>query len=250
MNKIICFDVDGVLIDSKNEILVSSWNEYNLWLNELGLPSSSFAYSIEDIPADWLNVRKELSKHSNKGYHRVAINPIILSKFNPTLISSNIIHELSEIDPELKKKTMNRVKKVRTDLSKSECYPSLIKKMVEVNYEWIEKMHDAKCLFFVTNNPFSIAAFSSIAFTPNTSQVRTIAGSVHNKVSHINKFEATIDSRNILFIDDRLPSLREVSEGSNLEKSHIIQNSRAPEGTASEFNVLDFDEIISVFSSL
>jgi beta-phosphoglucomutase-like phosphatase (HAD superfamily) len=50
IDKIIAFDVDGVLIDSEKEVLITSWNEYNLWKKDKGLPYQEFTVSYQDIP--------------------------------------------------------------------------------------------------------------------------------------------------------------------------------------------------------
>jgi beta-phosphoglucomutase-like phosphatase (HAD superfamily) len=113
MKKILFLDVDGVLVDSRKEIMLSSWNEYNLWKQELGLPYEPFSTNYDSVDDYFLNARNAFGKLSHKGYHRVAINPLILAGFNPKNVSINLIQQLSEADENLKTATMRRLKFVR-----------------------------------------------------------------------------------------------------------------------------------------
>lgn len=138
MSKLIFFDVDGVLVESAREIMLTSWNEYNQWLADLGLPHASFTISYDDIPTEFLVSRRELMKHTHKGYYRVALNMFTLSGIDPTKVDKPLIQAVSEADPRLKELTMQRLSQVRQRLLEEGDLKTLARHYDEVDYNWVK----------------------------------------------------------------------------------------------------------------
>lgn len=138
MKKLIFFDVDGVLVESSREIMLTSWNEYNLWMDEQSLPHATFTVDYADIPKPFIATRSEYMKRTHKGYYRVALNLFTLAGFDPYLVSKSLIQSVSEADPKLMAATMVRLKQVRQRLLSEGDLASLSKTYSEVDYAWIQ----------------------------------------------------------------------------------------------------------------
>jgi len=250
--KIICFDVDGVLLNSDDETTLVSWNEYNLWLKDLGLPYQRETNNISDVPKKWAKIWKSLSIYANKNYHRLGINILILSKINSNFINSNIIHSLSEIDEVQKKITIERVNSIRKKIINDICYENLIKPFKEVDYNWVYNKHKNGELYLITNNPFSIVGLTKIAFKPIDDYVRTINTGIYNKSIHINEIKKKfrVNDDKIMFVDDKLPSLYEVKSNTNLFIDNIIQNNWTNNCSNINFKSLSFNEITNQYNKL
>lgn len=249
--KIICFDVDGVLIDSKDEVMLTSWNEYNAWLSEIGCPCQPFTTQLRDIPKEFHKTRTILAEKSHKGYYRVAINLFTLAGFNPERISIELIQEVSELDPQLKLQTMDRLNQLRERLIKESQLSTLIKTYEEVDYPWIEKkMHKGE-IYFVTNNTYSIEGLKSVAFAPVDNQVRRPHGQHHNKAEHINEIIKIndISPEQLIFIDDSQASLEDVTQGTAVPIENIIQNSWCEKPRAQGFKQMSWLDIMAYYES-
>ncbi len=252
MKKIICFDVDGVLINSEEEILLTSWNEYNAWLTELGLPAQPFTTSPDDVPDSFRKIRTELGKKSHKGYYRVAINLFALAGFDPAGIDQELIQRVSEADPALKAKTMARLKVVRDRLHKEGDLKQLIRCFDVVDYGWIKERMDAGELFFVTNNSFSIEGLKAVALMPDERYVRRPHGDMHDKANHLNEICKTcgVPPEKVLFIDDSEASLLDVASGAALPRQNIVQNQWCAKPAAKGFDCVGWDELMERFDKL
>lgn len=252
MNKVICFDVDGVLIDSSDEIMLSSWNEYNAWLAEMGLPAQPFSIHVDDVPDRFRQARNAFGKKSHKGYYRTAINLFTLAGFDPDCVSMELIQQVSEADPKLKAKTMARVIAVRERLRREGDFASLVRLYNEVDYEWIEARMKAGELYFVTNNAFSIEGLKAVAFTPDARCVRGPFGDTHDKAMHINEIceRHGITSDHVLFIDDSEAALKDVRDGTSMPVENIIQNGWCSKPEVDAFPRLDWAEIVARYEAL
>ena len=252
MRKLIFFDVDGVLVESSREIMLTSWNEYNQWLADLQLPHAPFTIHYDDIPAEFVASRSELMKHTHKGYYRVALNMFTLAGLDPLKVDKLLIQAVSEADPSLKSATMTRLAAVRQRLRDQGDLSTLARPYTEVNYGWVEEKMSQGELYFITNNAFSIESFSAVAFTPDERFVRRPEGEMHNKSEHINQIcqQRGIAHDRVLFIDDSLASLQDVDHGSNVPSHHCLQNSWAEKGANSDYQRLDWQAIVARYESL
>ena len=252
MNKIICFDVDGVLIDSNDEIMLSSWNEYNAWLDEIGMPAQPFSISIDDVPDTFRTARNALGKKSHKGYYRTAINLFALAGFDPNCVSMELIRQVSEADPKLKAKTMTRVKSVRERLLREGELSSLVRRYDDVDYDWIETKNRAGELYLITNNAFSIEGLKAVAFTPDSTYVRGPYGETHDKAMHINEICNTsgVACDQLLFIDDSEAALQDVQQGTSLPNKNILQNQWCNKPRAQGFPCLGWQAIVDQYEVL
>lgn len=251
MDKLICFDVDGVLIDSTDEILLMYYNDHQAWLTELELPGGDFATRIDSVPANFLRTATQLYRKSHRLYHRVAANLLILGRIDPEEVTTELIEELSSINTDVVQRCITRVSEGRKRLRESPDFPKLFKGFKEVDYDWIKHQHDAGRLYFLTNNPDSIHCFAHIAFSPNPEQLRTPETGIHSKAEHLLKLAQDTDPAKIMFIDDKPSSLKEAAEDSSLSKANILHNNWDPEGGSSEdFDSVDFAEIVRMFEGM
>jgi len=252
MKKIICFDVDGVLIDSRDEIMVSSWNEYNAWLAELGLPHQPFTGRLAEVSPAFFAARTALGDKSHKGYHRVAINPFILAGFDPAGIDADLIARVAEADPKLKASTMARLKTVRDELLQHGNLAQLVKRFDEVDYDWIKARMAVGEVYFITNNAFSIEGLKAYGLTPDPRYVRGPQGQMHDKADHINAIcrDEHITPEQLLFIDDSQAALEDVARGSEVPDHNIVQNSWCPKPPVARFERLDWQAIIDRLAQL
>jgi len=250
MKKLICFDVDGVLVNSELETLLVSWNEYNLWLQTLKLPFADFTYDVKDIPFSWSLIRKRLMAVSNKVYHRVATNILQFMDIIPNSSSFELVDEISSLDDVKKQETINRVQQIRDKLFSSSVYPSLLSRFDSVDYEIMQDLHDKGMLYFVTNNKFSIKAFESIAFKPSKASIFIPTDVEHNKSERLALFEHQVTPEKIMFIDDKVNSLLNVFNGCNIPKKNLIHNEWATTTSSHGFKTVSFETIINDFNNL
>lgn len=252
MKKIICFDVDGVLIDSSDEVMVSSWNEYNAWLAELGLPAEPFTVSVNDVSPTFRKARGALGKKSHKGYYRTAINLFILAGFNPDCVDIELIKSVSEADPNLKAKTLARLKAVRERLLKEADLSTLVHCFDEVDYDWIKTKMQAGELFFITNNAFSIEGLKATALVPDQRYVRGPHGKLHDKANHINEICRThgVAPERVIFVDDSTSSLDDVRRGTTLLIENIVQNGWCDKPQAEGFRRMDWEDVKNIYEAL
>ena len=252
MNKLIFFDVDGVLVESSREIMLTSWNEYNQWLADIDLPHAPFTLCYGDIPNEFLVSRGELMKHTHKGYYRVALNMFTLAGLDPYKVDKALIQAVSEVDPLLKEATMARLAMVRQRLLAEGDISTLARGYNEVDYRWIEQKMSQGELYFVTNNAFSINSFAAVAFTPDETFVRRPEGAIHNKAEHINAIcaERCVSHDRVLFIDDSLASLQDVDHGSAVPNENCLQNSWAEKRPSPDYQRLDWQAIVARYESL
>lgn len=252
MKKLIFFDVDGVLVNSINEILLTSWNEFNLWKQSLGLPFEPFATDMSAIPAEFISARTVYGKKSNKGYHRVAINPLILAGFSPDAISANLIHQLSEADPLQKQQTMRRLEVVRQKLLASTPIETLVSLYADVDYDWLQQKIQQQELYLITNNPFSVQGLIAHGIKINPCQIRGPRGDTHHKSDHINEIcqQRKIPVENCLFVDDSPASLQEVAQGTKLLSSRILQNSWGDKPSLDGFACLSWTKIMDTYHAI
>ncbi len=252
MKKLIFFDVDGVLVESSREIMLSSWNEYNQWLADLHLPHAPFTIHYDEIPESFLISRRELMKHTHKGYYRVALNMFTLAGIDPQKVDKPMIQAVSEADSNLKAATMARLTQVRRRLHEEGDLNTLSRRYAEVDYQWIEEHMARGELYFITNNAFSIQSFAAVAFAPEEKQVRRPQGAMHNKSEHINAIcqQHGVPHDKILFIDDSLASLQDVDQGSDIPTHHCLQNSWAEKSATEHYQRLDWQTIIERYKAL
>ena len=252
MSRLIFFDVDGVLVESSREIMLTSWNEYNQWLAELALPHAPFTTHYGDIPAEFIASRRELMKHTHKGYYRVALNMFTLAGLDPLKVDKPLIQMVSEADPSLKEATMVRLAQVRQQLREEGDLSTLAACYAEVDYDWVKDKMNQGELYFITNNAFSIQSFSAVAFTPDERYVRRPEGLMHNKSDHIKQIcqQRGVAYDKVLFIDDSLASLQDVDHGSEVPSHHCLQNSWAEKEANPDYQRLDWSSIIDRYASL
>lgn len=251
-NKILFLDVDGVLVESSGEILLTSWNEYNAWQAELGLPHAAFSTTLDAIPASFRHSREAFLKNSHKTYYRTAINLFTLAGFDPGAISAELIAQISEADPDRKQATLARVQQQRERLRAEGDLASLSTAYAEVDYAWLDARMAAGEVYLLTNNAFSIDSLAAVAWRPDPVWVRGPHGDSHNKAHHINEICAARDvlPEHCLFVDDNLSSLQDVAAGTSMPDANIIQNRWSDKLPAQTFARLDWQGIVARFEAL
>lgn len=256
MKPILAFDVDGVLVDSEHEIILTSWNEHNLWRKSKVLDSQPFTLKFSDIPTEYINLYKRFRKYSNKGYYRIGINLLIFGGIEPEKITPDIVKVISEASINEISKTKNRIKEIRNQLHSEADLNEVFQPYTAVDYQWIEQLHAKGQVYFITNNPGSLTGFKHIAFQPDIKHIRTDEAGISDKSIHLNEImeKEGVNPASILFIDDSLQSLQEVQKGTDIPVSNIIHNIWAPASkklpAESGFPDLDFDAIKDRFVSL
>ncbi len=254
-NKIIAFDVDGVLINSEKEILLTSWNEYNIWRKEKGLSYQEFTVSCTDIPNFFIETYNAFRSYTTKSYHRIAVDLLMFEEVSPHKINYDVIQQISEADESKKDKIISRVKVIRSKIREESNKDQIIESYHQVDYEWIEKIYAEGKLYLITNNPFSISDFANIAFKPDSKYVRTSESGITNKSIHLKNImkEIGISPHHVFFVDDSLDVLKEIDGGTDIPSNNLFQNSWAPKSkfkSNSVFQILDFTEIKAKFENL
>ena len=256
MKPILAFDVDGVLVDSEHEIILTSWNEHNLWRKSKGLDAQPFTLKFSEIPAEYINLYKRFRKHSNKNYYRIAINLLMFGGIDPDKITSDVVKQISEANESEITEIKKRIKDIRKRLHSEADLNEVFHPYAAVDYQWIEQLHAKGQVYFITNNPGSLTGFKHIAFQPDEKHIRTDEAGISDKSIHLNEIieKEGINPASILFIDDSLQSLQEVHKGTDIPISNIIHNTWAPASKKlpadSGFPDLDFDAIKKHFLSL
>lgn len=252
MKKLIFFDVDGVLVDSQKEIMLTSWNEFNLWKDEMGLPSEPFCTDVAEVADDFFQARAAFGRLSHKGYHRAAINPLILAGFDPQGFTTQLIQDLSETDESQKAASMRRLHQVRERLLAEGDVASLAETYDAVDYDWVKSHMLSGELYFLTNNAFSIESFAAVAFKPLPEMTLLPEGKRHDKAVHIRRVceENGVSENQCIFIDDSYSSLVDVQKGASLPLSHILQNDWCEKKITDGFERLSWKAIVARYDEI
>lgn len=243
--KALVLDIDGVLLDSRAEIILTSWNEYNARRETLGLDFAPFTGLYSDLPPDFVRKIEVLAVKSSKMHHRVAWDLAILEDMDVEALSSEDIDRISEEDQALKESCIQSVTELRLRQRDACPITDLVTLFAEVDYDWVKARHDEGILFFLTGNVMAVDNFSAVAFAPAPAQVLG-GGQAHlDKPERIRTLFDRFAPDRILFMDDRQRSLEEVRDQTPIPAENLLHNAWCPDGPIANFSYLTWEETVA-----
>ncbi|OSM01667.1 hypothetical protein [Magnetofaba australis] len=207
------------------------------------------------LPPTWLARWRPFYPLLTKPEHRVAINTLLLGRFDPGQLNESIINGLSHADAALERETMQRITQIRNDLLDRPDYGEMIALFPkQVDYAWLGEQHRAGVVVMITNNVFALEGLRRNGFPVTDAHVRSNAQGVSNKAEHIRALMTRdqIEPTRILFVDDKSGSLQDVADGlPQIPRENLVQPEWAPEGANDgRFPRLDFADIRACFEAL